>query len=252
MLLREGRRPLNWDLRGRIDQELMRETLSTALRSDTPGATRHVLKYICGDAIALLIKDEIEQLAATHGSEVVRWKARQTCSAMENPGSETPAPRPEWIRLDATILMGAPKSVARKNSAQPKKEEIESAGRGLKLHLETLKGRSRCDAIRSILSAPLKRALHRRAPFGPAYEARKSGQLPYLRPDGKTQVTVEYDARRGAERVRTVVVSAQHDPDVRAERLRGEDRRVRDPAVRSPWSCGTPIRSCTSTRPAAS
>jgi S-adenosylmethionine synthetase len=52
-------------------------------------------------------------------------------------------------------------------------------------------------------------------------EVRKSGQLPYLRPDGKTQVTVEYD--HGVPvRVRTVVVSAQHDPDVRPERLRSE------------------------------
>jgi S-adenosylmethionine synthetase len=52
-------------------------------------------------------------------------------------------------------------------------------------------------------------------------EVRKSGQLPYLRPDGKTQVTIEYE--KGVPvRVRTVVVSAQHDPDVRAERLRSE------------------------------
>ncbi len=52
-------------------------------------------------------------------------------------------------------------------------------------------------------------------------EVRKSGQLPYLRPDGKTQVTVEYE-RGVPKRVRTVVVSSQHDPDVRSERIRNE------------------------------
>ena len=52
-------------------------------------------------------------------------------------------------------------------------------------------------------------------------EVRRSGQLPYLRPDGKTQVTVEYE--RGIPvRVKTVVVSAQHDPDARPERLRSD------------------------------
>ena len=47
---------------------------------------------------------------------------------------------------------------------------------------------------------------------------RKSGLLPYLRPDGKTQVTVEYDGRTPV-RVDTVVVSAQHDEKVTQERL---------------------------------
>ncbi len=52
-------------------------------------------------------------------------------------------------------------------------------------------------------------------------EARKSGQLPYLRPDGKTQVTVEYD-RGEPVAVRTVVVASQHDPDVRPETIRDD------------------------------
>ncbi len=45
--------------------------------------------------------------------------------------------------------------------------------------------------------------------------------MPYLRPDGKTQVTIEYE-HGVPKRVGTVVVSAQHDPDVRAERLRSD------------------------------
>ena len=49
-------------------------------------------------------------------------------------------------------------------------------------------------------------------------EVRKSGLLPYLRPDGKTQVTVEYDGKKPV-RVDTVVVSAQHDEKVPQEQL---------------------------------
>ncbi len=45
-------------------------------------------------------------------------------------------------------------------------------------------------------------------------EVRKDGTLPYLRPDGKTQVTVEYDENDKPVRLDTVVLSTQHDPDV--------------------------------------
>ena len=52
-------------------------------------------------------------------------------------------------------------------------------------------------------------------------EVRKCGILPYLRPDGKTQVTVEYDGKKPV-RVEAVVVSAQHNSKVTQEELRAD------------------------------
>ena len=51
---------------------------------------------------------------------------------------------------------------------------------------------------------------------------RKHGKLPYLRPDGKSQVTVEYDAHRKPVRVDAVVVSIQHAETVSNDELRGD------------------------------
>ena len=49
---------------------------------------------------------------------------------------------------------------------------------------------------------------------------RKSGELNYLRPDGKTQVTIEYDENRHPVRVDTVVISTQHAPEAELEEIR--------------------------------
>jgi len=51
-------------------------------------------------------------------------------------------------------------------------------------------------------------------------EVRKNGTLKYLRPDGKTQVTVEYDESGKPARIDTVVISSQHSADVSVEQIR--------------------------------
>lgn len=69
-------------------------------------------------------------------------------------------------------------------------------------------------------------------------EVRKDGTLPYLRPDGKTQVTIEYEGDRPV-RVDTIVVSAQHSEDVTQEQIRRDIlERVVRPVVPEEWLDG--------------
>ena len=63
-------------------------------------------------------------------------------------------------------------------------------------------------------------------------KVRKDGTLTYLRPDGKTQVTVEYDENGKPSRLDAVVLSTQHDPDVTQEQIHADIRKyVFDPIL---------------------
>ena len=63
-------------------------------------------------------------------------------------------------------------------------------------------------------------------------EVRKDGTLKYLRPDGKTKVTVEYDENGTPKRLDAVVLSTQHDPDVTQEQIHEDIKKyVFDPII---------------------
>ena len=83
-----------------------------------------------------------------------------------------------------------------------------------------------CDETPELMPLPISLAhkLARRLA-----EVRKSGEMDYLRPDGKSQVTVEYDGDRPV-RVDTVVISTQHREDVQMDRLRAD---VMDKVIRA-------------------
>ena len=56
-------------------------------------------------------------------------------------------------------------------------------------------------------------------------QVRKDGTLPYLRPDGKAQVSVEYDENGKAARIEAVVLSTQHDPEITQEQIHEDMRK---------------------------
>jgi S-adenosylmethionine synthetase len=83
-----------------------------------------------------------------------------------------------------------------------------------------------CDETPDLMPMPVwlaHRLAHRLA------EVRKAGVLPYLRPDGKTQVTIEYEGTRPV-RLHTVLISTQHQPGIDAETLLKPD--LRDHVIR--------------------
>jgi S-adenosylmethionine synthetase len=74
-----------------------------------------------------------------------------------------------------------------------------------------------CDETPEYMPAPISfaHALTRKLA-----EVRKNGTLDFIRPDGKSQVTVEYDENRNVVSIPTIVVSTQHEPDIKINDLR--------------------------------
>ena len=107
------------------------------------------------------------------------------------------------------IAQGVDESDESKQGAQDETEKIGAGDHGMMFGYAT-------DETPEYMPLPISLAhkLARRLA-----QVRKDGTLPYLRPDGKTQVTVEYEDDRPV-RVDTIVVSAQHSPEITMEQLR--------------------------------
>ncbi len=109
------------------------------------------------------------------------------------------------------IAMGVDKALESKNGEDPELQN--GAGdQGMMFGYA-------CDETPELMPLPisLAHALARKLA-----QVRKSGLLPYLRPDGKTQVTVEYDEQRRPLRVDTIVISTQHAPEAGLEQIRSD------------------------------
>lgn len=77
------------------------------------------------------------------------------------------------------------------------------------------------DETPDLMPAPIRYA-HRLAKQ--LHDVRLSGTIPYLRPDGKTQVSIEYDGNTML-RIHTVVLSTQHEPDISQTQIHEDIKR---------------------------
>lgn len=181
-----------------ILDEIYKKDSNARVACETTASTGliHVMGEITTDCyvdIAKVVRDTVLEIGydrAKYGFD------GNTCAVITNIDEQS-----------SDISMGVTKSMEEKNS------EFVSLGAGD----QGMMFGYACDETPELMPMPISLAhkLARRLT-----EVRKEKILDYLRPDGKTQVTIEYDEDDRPVRVDTIVISSQHSPDVSQEELR--------------------------------
>jgi len=151
----------------------------------------------CYVDIPRIVRDTIRQIGYTRAK--YGFDA-DTCAVLTSIGEQS-----------TDIALGVNRALEARNSSESETEEIGAGDQGMMFGYAT-------NETESFMPVPIDLAhkLARRLA-----EVRKSDLLDYLRPDGKTQVTVEYRDGKPV-RVDTIVISSQHHPEVAQEQIRSD------------------------------
>ena len=175
-----------------LDDVLLRDPLS---RSAIEVAATTGLVFVLGEMtttaycdVQTVVRDTVRQVGYDNARLGFDWETCGTITAIKEQSPD--------------IALGVDHAMEAKQGIEP--DELGAGDQGMMFGYAS-------DETPELMPMPIQLAhqVSRRLA-----EVRREGSLPFLRPDGKSQVTVEYDADHRPRRVHTVLVSTQHDPEV--------------------------------------